>query len=283
MVTIRAMRDADLDFAAACTRAEGWSSETREVFTWALGFDPGGCLVAEGEDGLAGICVATCYGALGFIGELIVRPEHRGCGLGRRLLDRAIDDLSGRGARAIALDGVPRAVRLYERAGFRKVCRSLRFAGTLPVVPTPEVRPAEPADLPAIAALDREVFGADRSYFLAQRLAAHADLCRVRTRGDGRIAGYVLGRRWAEGCQAGPWVQPPGLDEPAGLALSLAAASGGRPVVLGVLESNAAATALARRLPLQERADPPWRMVRADWRPAPRETWQVTIGSPAKG
>jgi predicted N-acetyltransferase YhbS len=312
-VIIRTMAAGDLDFAAACTQAEGWQSETREVFDWSLGFDPGGCFVAQSEEGRAGICVATSYRALGFIGELIVLPRHRNRGLGRRLLDRAIDELTRRGARAIFLDGVPAAVPLYERAGFRKVCRSLRFSGLLPPGSTPgaateataragphvaagsvpkgapEVRPAEPEDLPAIAALDREVFGADRGFFLERRLAAHAGLCRVRTHG-GRIAGYIMGRGWAEGCQAGPWVQDPDLDEPAGLLMSLAAAGGGRPLVMGVLESNAAAAALARRLPLRERPDPPWRMVRGEMLPASptrgsaaSAAWQVTIGSAAKG
>lgn len=162
-------------------------SETREVFTWALGFDPGGCFVAESEEARAGICVAPSYGATGFIGELIVRPGFRGRGLGQHLLDWAIDDLTRRSARAIFLDGVSRAVPLYERAGFRKVCRSLRFLGVLPAGVAPGTRPVEADDLPAIVALDREVFGTDRGFFLAQCLAAHAGLCPVRTRGDRRL------------------------------------------------------------------------------------------------
>lgn len=283
------MQAEDLDFAAACTRAEGWQSETRELFAWALGFDPGGCVVAVSEEGRAGICVATSYGATGFIGELIVLPRFRGRGLGRRLLDEAGDYLVRRGARAVLLDGVPRAVPLYERTGFRKVCRSLRFSGLLPAGVVADTRPAAAADLPAIAALDLRVFGADRRHFLAQRLAAHGELCRVRTRGD-RIVGYLLGRGWDAGWQGGPWIQEPELDEPARLLLSVAAAAGGRPVALGVLEANAAVAALVRALPLHERPDPPGRMARGELAPgdcgcgdAGWPAWQITIGSAAKG
>jgi hypothetical protein len=61
--------------------------------------------------------------------------------------------------------------------------------------------------------------------------------------------------------------------------------AGGQPVALGVLEGNTAATALARGLPLQERPDPPWRMVLGDPRCGygASAAWQITIGSAAKG
>ena len=44
---IRTFQPSDLDFAASCTQAEGWSSETREEFAGFLAHDPGGCFLAE--------------------------------------------------------------------------------------------------------------------------------------------------------------------------------------------------------------------------------------------
>src|SRR5512136_2214277 len=130
-MNVRQMLLSDLDFAASCTAAEGWRSETRPVFEGYLTYDPAGCLVAEMSGERVGICVATGYGPCGFIGELIVSQEWRGRGIGRQLLESAVENLRSRGAASIFLDGVPAAVPLYERAGFRRVCRSMRLTGTL--------------------------------------------------------------------------------------------------------------------------------------------------------
>ena len=43
------MQCQDLDFAAGCTAAEGWASETRAQFEGSLAHDAGGCLVAAEE------------------------------------------------------------------------------------------------------------------------------------------------------------------------------------------------------------------------------------------
>ncbi|MCJ7587284.1 MAG: hypothetical protein MUQ00_05195 [Candidatus Aminicenantes bacterium] len=72
-MTIRTMRDADLDFAAESAALENWPSETREAFENFLGYDPAGCFVAEIDGRPAGICVATAYRRSGFVGEIIVR------------------------------------------------------------------------------------------------------------------------------------------------------------------------------------------------------------------
>jgi ribosomal-protein-alanine acetyltransferase len=57
---------------------------------------------------------------------LAVEPEERGKGIGRRLIQEALDFLRARGARAVFLEvglaNVP-ARRLYERAGFTGVGR----------------------------------------------------------------------------------------------------------------------------------------------------------------
>ena len=130
-LVIRVMQAADLDFAASLTAAEGWGSETRVELEGSFGYDPGGCLLAEEDAERIGMCVATPYGESGFVGELIVAPSARQRGVGRALLDHAINYLQGRGLASILLDGVPAAVPLYERAGFRRVCRSMRFGGRL--------------------------------------------------------------------------------------------------------------------------------------------------------
>ena len=123
------MQKADLQFAAQCTSAEGWVSEDLTTLEGFFLNDPGGCLLAEADGQPIGICIATCYGSSGFIGELIVIPDVRGRGVGAALLNQAVRGLKERGVETVYLDGVLNAVPLYERNGFRKVCRSWRFSG----------------------------------------------------------------------------------------------------------------------------------------------------------
>ncbi len=264
MLHIRGMSAGDLDFAAACTAGEGWASESRLEFEAFFARDPGGCLVAEREGQRVGIAAATRYGAYGFIGELIVLPEARGQGVGRRLLEAGVAYLRGGGARTVLLDGVVRAVPLYERAGFRKVCRSLRFTGRVPGRPAPRVRPMLPKDLPDVFRLDRQAFGADRSFFLERRLRRFPELSRILVQ-DGRLAGFLLGRcgqfSGSEWTAVGPWVVAPGVERPEELLESLAPEGGSLQLSLGVLETNDRAVSLVRSLDFAERPDSPWRMV----------------------
>ncbi len=279
---VRAMQVDDLDFAAACTAAEGWASEIRAEFEGLFARDAEGCLVAEEAGRRLGICVATSYGEHGFVGELIVRPEARGRGVGRQLLDCAVAHLRRRGAKSVLLDGVPAAVPLYERAGFGKVCRSLRLSGAVRGCAHPHVRPMQRADLPAISALDQAAFGADRRFFLARRLALYPALCRVLER-DGRVAGYVMGRPAGAGVAAGPWVVGPGVERAADLLESLPAEGQVLEMGVGVLETNVAAVSALRDLGFEEREDPPWRMLLGASAQLGASPWAYAIGSAAKG
>jgi GNAT superfamily N-acetyltransferase len=281
-INIRSMQPADLDFAAACTAAEGWSSETRRQFEVSFAYDPQGCLIAEAEGEPIGIGVATSYGAAGFVGELIVLPAWRGRGVGRRLLDRAVGYLQARGAQSIYLDGVPAAVSLYERAGFRKVCRSLRFIGTVPGREHPGVCPMRPEHLPEVGRLDRQAFGAGRGFFLARRLAFYPERCYVLEQA-GEMAGFIMGRQGGEYVPVGPWLVRPGVAHPERLLESLAAGIGGRELAFGVLETNRPAVQMARALGLDEVQASPWRMALGPATDLGASPELYAIGSAAKG
>jgi ribosomal protein S18 acetylase RimI-like enzyme len=286
MLNIRAMVYDDLDFAASCTAGESWASEGRAEFEGFFAHDPGGCLVAEEEGRRVGIGIATPYGPFGFIGELIVLPEARGRGVGRALLDRAVSYLRDCGARTVLLDGVLRAVPLYERFGFRKLCRSLRFRGEIRGRPAPRVRPMLSEDLAEVARLDRQAFGADRSFFLRRRLNRFPELSKVLVQ-DGRLAGFLLGRSGqVEGetwTSAGPWVIAPGVEQPEELLESLAPEGGARRLSVGVLAANEAAVNLVRSLGLEERPNSPWRMAFGEPGNLGDSPLALAVGTAAKG
>jgi ribosomal protein S18 acetylase RimI-like enzyme len=280
---LRGMLPADLNFAARCTAAEGWLTETRLGFEGFMAHDPAGCFVAEVDGQPVGIGVATCYGQYGFVGELIVIEEMRGRGIGGRLLDHAVGYLRRRGVQNVLLDGVARAVPLYERAGFRKICHSLRFSGSVPGGTSPHVRRMQPADLEAVFALDRRAFGADRSFFLKRLLDLYPELCHVLER-DGQVAGFIAGRRGSGLAVAiGPWVVLPEAGSPGDLLRSLAAQAAGSSLSLGVLETNVQAVETIRSFGLSERPQPPWRMALGPSADLGTSPLAYAIGSPAKG
>ena len=229
------------------------------------------------------MCVATLYGEYGFVGELIVRLEMRGNGIGRRLLDSAVAYLRDRGALSILLDGVVAAVPLYERAGFRRVCRSHRFSGAVAGAPQPNVRAMGHRDLEAVLRLDRRAFGADRGFFLTRRFACCPELAYVGLGPDGEIAAYVLARRAGDGIAVGPWVSHPHAGDAAAVVRALARASGEAPLTMGVLAANPDALDAARGLGLRERADPPWRMALGPSAALGASGSAYAIGAPSKG
>ncbi|MGD0575623.1 MAG: GNAT family N-acetyltransferase [Anaerolineales bacterium] len=126
---IRPMQPDDLEFACRCAGQEGWRTETSPEFQADLECDPLGCFVAEESQGPVGLCISVAYGAVGFLGELIVLPSHRRIGIGSALCERALRHLKDQGTESIFLDGDENAIPMYERFGFRKLFRRPRFAG----------------------------------------------------------------------------------------------------------------------------------------------------------
>jgi ribosomal protein S18 acetylase RimI-like enzyme len=281
-ITIRGMRKNDLAFAAQCTSAEGWVSENLATLKGFFLYQPGGCLIAEKNKQPIGMCIATGYGVDGFIGELIVHKDARGEGVGATLLRHAIQILQDQGVGTVYLDGVVKAVQLYERTGFKKICRSWRFSGKLAGRKYPSVRRMTMHDLDQVYELDRRSFGADRSFFLKRRLQLFPELSYVREN-QGRISAYLSGRGGKDWLSAGPWVVEEGRKNPEELLMAFALEAGDRQISLGILDSNPTACELVQGLGFMARPDSPWRMALGGSTNLGASSGCYAVGSAAKG
>jgi N-acetylglutamate synthase and related acetyltransferases len=87
---------------------------------------PDGRLYLARSDGRTAGCIALhrLAGTDFEAKRLFVRPEFRGAGIGRTLMERVVADARGRGCRRLLLDTLPfltSAVRMYRALGFREI------------------------------------------------------------------------------------------------------------------------------------------------------------------
>jgi ribosomal protein S18 acetylase RimI-like enzyme len=281
-IRIREITAADLDFATALTHSAGWASESRDVFAAFLEYDAHGCFIAEAGEEKAGVCIATKFLKNGFIGELVVSKHLRVLGIGQILFKKAMDYLLASRMKNIYLDGDLNAISYYETMGFRKICRSLRFRGKIKGKKHANIRRLLPGDLDRLCALDRELFGDDRGFFLRRRAENFPGLCLVSEKA-GRLNGWIMARPGDGLLAVGPWAVLPGQEDAASLLEHLANENGTAAFRIGLLEKNAEAARLLRSLPgLQENIHS-WFMVRGKSDRLGNHPALYAIGSGAKG
>jgi ribosomal protein S18 acetylase RimI-like enzyme len=276
------MEPADIEFAAASARAEGWSGQTRLVFDDFLAHDPRGCFIAEVNGRRAGICIATAYQRHGFVGTLIVAPKFRRIGLGTQLFSHAVRYLIDSGMQTISLDGDAPGIPIYLKAGFKKVCLSRRFNGNIAGMRHPSIHPMSLNDLDAVCTLDQRLFGDDRSFFIRRKYERYSKLSLV-ARQDGMLVGYLLANPGESVISVGPWAACPGLAYPPALLEHLAQVAPDEPMRIGVLESNQSAVAQLLTIPGLMESEPSWRMVLGNKHGPGSSECLYAIGSPAKG
>jgi GNAT superfamily N-acetyltransferase len=222
---IRSLGTDDLRECAALSVDRGWWPERGK---WALLLEESDAWGIDAPDGqgLAGSVVLTRWGTkYAAIGMMLVASRFGGRGLGRSLMEHALraagDDV------AVSLFATGSGRPLYDKLGFQPVRRSIAYRGQFRVgqetggkkragrgaaAPVPgvpgDVRPFTEADLPAILALDRAAYGADRERMLT-RLPGFADRIAVFEAGEG-IVGYAAGWRTEPYTVVGPLVAPDG-------------------------------------------------------------------------
>lgn len=220
----------DLSDCLDLAQERSWS---REENKWRLLFEIGDVYGIDDPErgGLVATVVSTPYGRkVSAISMVLVAQRYERRGLGGRMMRHAMEHSRTESA---CLTATHYGRALYERLGFRTVGECTAYTGELPGPGTPriETRRVEPGDLPAVMALDTEVFGAPRTE-LYQRLPAFCDDFRVvHDSGGPGLLGF--GGAWHNGDQRniGPVIASD-ASTALGLVESLVPASG--PVRLDV-------------------------------------------------
>lgn len=216
---------ADVDDALQLSAAAHWNQTAGDWRTM-LTLGRGWGLRARGADGTRPLVASTVVlpydVGFAWISMVLVQPPFRGQGLATRLLRHALAHLADQGLTPI-LDATPAGHAVYARQGFADTWGFARYrrAAAVPALATVvpkgmRLRLWQAADLPAVAACDRPVFGADRLALLQQLAQRRPSSAWLAEDEAGRLCGFVCARDGRDADQVGPLV----ADDPAvGLAL----------------------------------------------------------------
>jgi ribosomal protein S18 acetylase RimI-like enzyme len=167
-VQIRLMQPTDFEVCNNLRSQVGWNQLREDWFRFRL-LSKNGCFICELDQRAVGTVTTIEYQRrIGWIGMLIVHPECRGKGIGKALLETAVDSLKTRGVRSIKLDATPQGERLYARIGFQREYQITRWETTSPKFIDQLPQRILDSDLHQIAALDEAAFGANRKELLQE-------------------------------------------------------------------------------------------------------------------
>ncbi|MGW5328512.1 GNAT family N-acetyltransferase [Streptomyces sp. NPDC004014] len=233
---------ADWPVISGWAAAEGWNPGLSDGPAF-FAQDPEGFFLGriDGEP-VSAVSVVNHGPDYAFLGCYLVRPDLRGHGHGLTTWKTA---LAHAGNRTVGLDGVVAQQDNYRRSGFEPAHRTVRFTGVASGSgPSAGVRPAGPADLPAVTAYDALCTPADRPRFLAEWLTGPGHRASVRYDGD-RLTGYGVIRPGHDTLRIGPLFADT-ADDARALFAALTAGAAGLEVAVDVPEPNTAALALVQ-------------------------------------
>lgn len=201
---IKALREVDLAAALELEDRERWN---QTVTDWKrlLKLNPQGCFAAFHGEQLIGTVTTITYGQdLAWIGMLLVAREYRGKGIGKELMNAALEFCHRMAIATVRLDATPAGLPLYESLGFLAEDKIERWQGTAsPATPyKPDSRWKTP---PALYELDARAFYASRTKLLDSLIERRCAEPALHMR-DGELAGYALARRGGRASYIGPLV-----------------------------------------------------------------------------
>ncbi|MGQ2948543.1 MAG: GNAT family N-acetyltransferase [Agrobacterium sp.] len=199
LIAIQNFEPEHLDAAVELSRQAGWPHR-REDWALVLALSKGFVALENGR--VVGTAMATLLGkTCASVNMVIVDETMRGRGLGRQLMNAALEAAENRECRLTATaDGLP----LYEKLGF-VACGEVRQHQGIPAASAKpaSVEWAETIAPTELAALDAQAFGADRTALFAE-LADRARFAIVKEQGV--ITGFAGLRAFGRGEVIGPVV-----------------------------------------------------------------------------
>ena len=246
----RKMSAAEMEIAISLAATEGWNPGISDAAIF-HGTDPQGYFMIEADGALAGCISGVRYDdRFGFLGLYIMKPEHRGKGMGMKLWTTALDYLEGCN---VGLDGVVAQQDNYRKSGFVFAHNNIRFEYRVTGGEQADGGMQRLAEIPfdELINFDAELFPARRAQFLKPWIE-HQGSVGLAAYGNDKLEGYVLLRKCMKGYKAGPLFAK---DVKTARALFLSAVSGlpaGTEVYLDVPEPNKAAMQLAAMLKMEK-------------------------------
>jgi GNAT superfamily N-acetyltransferase len=203
VIKVRSLGQNDASLCSRLTVEAGWN-QTEADWRRFRQLQPDGCFVAELNGQSVGTVTTCVLDQVGWIGMLLVEKASRSRGVGRALLNRAIDYLESRRISTIRLDATSMGESLYKSTGFVSQFDVTRFSGIARANGFGKLpkRPRK-ADWEQIILLDQRVVGYDRSRFLL-KLAEETE-CIASIASDSDAAqGFLITRSGRVAEQIGP-------------------------------------------------------------------------------
>jgi GNAT superfamily N-acetyltransferase len=207
---LRVMTEQDIPGGLRLNTLSGWN-QTAADWRRFLENSPAGCFVVEHDAKIVGTATTIVYeNRFAWISMVLVDPEYRKQGIGTRLLHKAIQHLDDSSIPTMKLDATPLGKPLYTKLGFVTEHEIERWLLKRPPnarsVSYPSTNlPMQATEIEQLLRVDRELFGADRS-FLLHSLRAEAPEFALVVRHDGAPESFAFGRRGCFADHLGPWM-----------------------------------------------------------------------------
>ncbi len=227
MTAIRTMTHDDVPLGMRLKDQAGWNQLPADWHRF-IDLEPTGCFVATVDDEAVGTVTTCTFGSIAWIAMMLVAESMRGRGVGRALMQHALNYLDGRGVQSVRLDATPLGQPLYEKLGFTPQFEIIRFAGK----PLEGVRAhLQHSFDDGLYSLDLHVTATDRAKLLRHLIDDEPDTVRT-IPGEG----YLLSRPGAGAAQIGPCIAQPSYGRT--LLLDAMARYAGSPVIVDVPADN---------------------------------------------
>lgn len=207
---LRIMTEQDVPDGMRLNTLSGWN-QTAADWNRFLDNSPRGCFVMEHDGKVVGTATTICYeNRFAWIGMVLVDPEYRNQGIGTELLRKTIEYLADAHIVTMKLDATPLGRPLYTKLGFVDEYEIERWilkrpSGIVLTTPSAMCAPLSEVQMEQILRLDKELFGADRS-FLLRSLFDETPEFAMAVWEDGLPQGYAFGRCGLFADHLGPWM-----------------------------------------------------------------------------